>query len=350
MQEHTLVKLASLDLKTSRYDKRKELKTSYDDFERVKSKVETFQLREPPRGSKGRIKITGQQCENIESDDENSESLRVTGRRSEQASQETPDIGKPILHSFRLVSSITGSLQETISDIGIDADGNVFLCIEFRCFCVHVYDPYFKLIKSVEMKDKNPCRITILPNSSKKALIAFGSIRIQFLSTKSLLVGDVITFDFQVTGIASTANNIYLGSKGKIYVLDMNCQVCYVIPTLDRPLEFVRFIHLGVGDRIFYTDYNRYYCITHKGQQILHLSIPDERSHRNMISDAQGYLYVVGMQSIKIGRFHPECILDSIVLDNKDGIRYPLAMSFNQRKDMLFVSKKEECVMVFMCT
>ncbi|XP_076113691.1 uncharacterized protein LOC143081939 [Mytilus galloprovincialis] len=130
-------------------------------------------------------------------------------------------------------------------------------------------------------------------------------------------------------GVAATKENIYIGSKGKIYVLDLRGNFVRKIQ-LKNVDYYVNYISVCSNGNIYYSFNNEVHCITSDGKTVFTYSSPDLRDARDIQIDNAGNIYVIGCNSQRIHKLTCSGTLLDILLN--DNLSKPLCFCF--RKDL----------------
>ena len=192
----------------------------------------------------------------------------------------------------------------------------------------------------------DPWDITVRPNEST-AVVTFRTKDIQCVDAVKYFAGKKVTLSEVVRGITLTENNIIVGGNGKLFILDQNGKH---MRTLKINGGSICYIHIGTKGDYYYTDYNRLYCVKPDGNEVFSYCIKGESKNRNMTTDNQGNIYLVGSNTSTIERLSPDGSFDRTILKKDSGINEPLTICFNQQRDRLYVSNYcDHSVCVYKC-
>jgi sugar lactone lactonase YvrE len=102
-------------------------------------------------------------------------------------------------------------------------------------------------------------------------------------------------------------------------------------------------------DNIYYTDYNKVYCIKKDGSNVFTFCSPYLKGPNGIDIDRQGNVYVVGRKSNML-RLSPDGQNSDIITKKEDGISDPFTLCFSRDFKKLFVSNKSGTqVVVYNC-
>jgi sugar lactone lactonase YvrE len=151
-------------------------------------------------------------------------------------------------------------------------------------------------------------------------------------------------------GVTWVDDNVYVSGfngngKGEINILDSNGQHISSISSV----SIVIYIHHR-NNNIYYTDYDKVYCIKKDRSNVFTFSSPDLRVAYGIETDRQGNVYVVGRVSNNIVRLSPDGQNSDIIMKKEDGINDPVTLCFSRDFKNLFVSNEGgKRVVVYNC-
>jgi DNA-binding beta-propeller fold protein YncE len=151
-------------------------------------------------------------------------------------------------------------------------------------------------------------------------------------------------------GATWVEDNVYVcgydsNGKGRIKILDSNGQHISSISSL----SYVRYIHHR-DNNIYYTDFNKVYCIKKDGSNVFTFSSPDLEGINGIDTDRQGNVYIVGLLSNTSVRLSPDGQNSDIIMKKEDGISQPITLCFSRDFKKLFVSNESgQRVVVYNC-
>jgi sugar lactone lactonase YvrE len=154
-------------------------------------------------------------------------------------------------------------------------------------------------------------------------------------------------------GVSWVDDNVYVGGRdsnsiGSIHILDSNGQHISSISSVSS-IHKVYYIHYR-DNNIYYTDYNKVYCIKKDGSNVFTFSSPDLKGAYGIDNDRQGNVYVVGRNSNNIVRLSPDGQNSDIIMKKNDGISQTFTLCFSKDFKKLFVSNElGKRVVVYNC-
>ncbi|VDI17567.1 Hypothetical predicted protein [Mytilus galloprovincialis] len=249
--------------------------------------------------------------------------------------------------SFELETKINVS-GKTITGMAITDDNKLLLCNRGN-YDVLVYNEMNQYITSVKLSS-DLWDITVIPKNPI-AVVTLCSRNIQFIDVKKLSPGKEITVttdNTNLTGITSTSDFIMVGGTGHIYILNIKGKQLSVIKCQSQSRSY---IYYKETRKLFYcTNSKKIYGIKQDGTEAFTFSIKDEKQHRSITTDHHDNIYIVGRNTEKIQRLHPDGSPDRLILTNECGIKDPLALCFNKTFDKLYVSNHGSSeILVFNC-
>ena len=154
-------------------------------------------------------------------------------------------------------------------------------------------------------------------------------------------------------GVTWVDDNVYFCGcdsidRGRVNILDSNGQYIHGIRSISS-ISTVNYLHHR-DNNIYYTDYNKVYCIEKDGLYVFTFGSPDHKGADGIDTDRQGNVYVVGRVSNNILRLSPDGQNSDIIMKEVDGISDPVTLCFSRDFKKLFVSNKGgERVVVYNC-
>jgi DNA-binding beta-propeller fold protein YncE len=124
-------------------------------------------------------------------------------------------------------------------------------------------------------------------------------------------------------GVAWVDDNVYVSGEcdshgnGRIDILDSNGQHISSISRIGCSRTVFHIHHRD--NNIYYTDFNKVYCIKKDGSKVFTFSSPDVRAPSGINTDRQGNVYVLGLDSNNIAYTWPLTALGKYENLNKSG-------------------------------
>ena len=147
-------------------------------------------------------------------------------------------------------------------------------------------------------------------------------------------------------GIASSSQGIFVDDKKKIHILDYEGSPIRTIEILNS-LGCIRYLSYN-NDKICFNDGSEtLHCINMENKSVFTYCSASLQVQRQMTMDIKGNVHIVGNKSNNIHRLsHDGKFIDEI-LNADDGLKNPLAISFNRDYSMLYVANYGGDIMVF---
>ncbi|XP_076099792.1 uncharacterized protein LOC143069175 [Mytilus galloprovincialis] len=266
-------------------------------------------------------------------------------KRKKRQSQ-IPIAQRQNLPSFILKNAITGT--GVVGGLAVSDKDE--LCISSTLFFFHrkilVYDNDEKL-KYEMILSFPPGQIAIFP-CQNKGIITTSTIDLnifQFVDFQTYKVLNEISIEgCQGGGIAASHENICIGTKGAIKVLDHNGRYIRSIKMNNDKLT-PRYIVLDKSGNIYHSD-SEVVCYTRIDGENLFTYKPQDNKRLNGVAiDNQGYVYVV-VRNQSVCRLNPDGTFSDLVVVNEDSKRPFKDICFNKDCTKLYLSY-EEGVLVY---
>ncbi|CAG2219323.1 unnamed protein product [Mytilus edulis] len=225
------------------------------------------------------------------------------------------------LYDIDMKEELRGVTGITISDdnILIFCDVNkqkVYFCDENGTYQSSINYPY------------TPWDIAAIPGTTTAIMCCKWTPYVQLVDI------DVQHILYQVEGkqdecwdVAATKNNLYIGSKGKIYVLDLRGNFVRTIQLKNKD-HYVNYISVCSNGNICYSTNGEVQCITSVGTPVFSYTSPDLQDARDIQIDDAGNIYVIGDNSQSIHKLTCSgTILDILLIES---LSKPQAFCFSK--------------------
>ncbi|XP_063415908.1 uncharacterized protein LOC134697556 [Mytilus trossulus] len=201
--------------------------------------------------------------------------------------------------TFELESKIQFDVSgKIITGMTSTEDKKLLLC-DRECDDVLVYNEMNQYITKMHMSS-SPWDITVIPNK-QIAVATFSTSNIQFIDVKKLSPGKEITVttdNIYLKGITSTSDNIMVGGRGHIYILNIEGKKLSVIKCQSQSINYMYYQETR---NQFYCAYGKnVFGIEQDGTQSVSFSIKDENQHRSITTDRHNNVYILGRNTEKI--------------------------------------------------
>jgi sugar lactone lactonase YvrE len=197
-----------------------------------------------------------------------------------------------------------------------------------------------------------PWDIVIIPRTHR-AVLTFGEKkRIQFINLQTFTQDDkliTIPNSINIVGIASTSDNIIVGDLGRIHCLDTEGTYLRIItvPTGSN----TQYLSIGHNNQIYYSTWSSINCVNWDGTEVFSYKIPNEKGHRKIAIDRNGNVYVAGYHTNIIQRLHSNGTVDCVVLNERDEVKQPVSICFNNSCNKLYMANRNSRVVhVYSCS
>ncbi|XP_071121820.1 uncharacterized protein [Mytilus edulis] len=145
-------------------------------------------------------------------------------------------------------------------------------------------------------------------------------------------------------GVAATKENIYIGSTGKIYVLDLRGNFVRTIQLKNRDL-YVNYIRVCSNGNVCYSYKHEVRCITSVGEPVFSYTSPDLRDARAIQIDDADNLFVLGRDSQNIHILTSSGTLVDILSPNS--LYKPLAFYYKKLSKVYISNNYGRTISVF---
>ena len=262
--------------------------------------------------------------------------------------------------SDKTTTMSTFKLQNRIEDTGSVITGMVVTDDDHLLLCdyhptnsklVTVYYPSGKYMKRIVVRYP-PWDIVIIPRTHR-AVLTFGEKkRIQFINLQTFTQDDkliIIPNSTAIYGITSTSDNIIVGDLGRIHCLDTEGTYLRIItvPTGSN----TQYLSIGHNNQIYYSTWSSINCVNWDGTEVFSYKIPNEKGHRKIAIDRNGNVYVAGYHTNIIQRLHSNGTVDCVVLNERDEVKQPVSICFNNSCNKLYMANRNSRVVhVYSCS
>ncbi|CAG2197879.1 unnamed protein product [Mytilus edulis] len=235
--------------------------------------------------------------------------------------------------SKRHISSLTHlydiDMKENLAVVtGITvSDNNTLIICDANTQKVYFCDENDAYLSSISSSHQ-PWDITAIPGTTTAVMYCKSIPYIQLIDIdRQQILKQVEVKQGECWGVAATKENIYIGSKGKIYVLDLRGNFVRTIH-LKNIDHYVNYISVCSNGNICYSSNNEVQCITSDGEPVFSYTSPDLRDARAIQIDDASNIYVLGQDSQNIHKLTSSGTLEDILL--KNNLSEPLAFCFSK--------------------
>jgi DNA-binding beta-propeller fold protein YncE len=253
-----------------------------------------------------------------------------------QAQRKNRAIKPAIQNKFEFDSKIPFKCRHTvwITGIGVTRDDHVLLCNK-RSTDVMVLSDDGKHLNNIGLEGKS-WEIVVVPDKEEAIVTLPDENFIQIINTSTMRAEQKIMVPVQCYGITLIDNDIVLGNKGVIYIIN-------------REGERLKTINVGEGtmyslycgkDRTLYcceTDNHKFYGIKQDGTIMFSFSSGDFIGPLGVAAAANGNLYVTAWETNNVHCFTPDGKHKGIMLKEKNGLHGPCVIAFSKKSSKVFI-------------
>jgi DNA-binding beta-propeller fold protein YncE len=258
-----------------------------------------------------------------------------------QAQSKNRAIKPAIQNKFEFDSKIPFKCQHEvyISGIGVTRDDHLLLC-NWRSTDVMVLSDDGKQLNDIGLEGK-PWGIVVVPDKGKAIVTLPDRNFIQIINTSTMRAEQKIIVPAKCYGITLIDNDIVLGNRGEIYIIN-------------REGQYLNTIKVGKGkiyslycgkDKTLYcceADNDKFYGIKQDGTIMFSFSSGDFRRPIDVAAAANGNLYVTAYKSNNLHCFTPDGKHKGIMLKKEDGLDRPYVIAFSKKSSKVFIVNHQE--------
>ncbi|CAG2221771.1 unnamed protein product [Mytilus edulis] len=194
----------------------------------------------------------------------------------------------------------------------------------------HLYD--------IDMKEKLRA-VTAIPGTTTAVMFCRYQPYIQLIDIdRQQIIKQVEVKQGECYGVDATKDNIYIGSKGKIYVLDLRGNFVRTIH-LKNVDHYVNYISVCSNGNICYSYNNEVQCITSVGEPVFSYTSPDLQDARGIQIDDAGNIYVLGRDSQNIHILTSSGTRVDIL--SPDNLYKPLTFHYNKKLSKVYIANND---------
>ena len=264
-----------------------------------------------------------------------------------QAQSKYRTIKPAIQCKFEFDSKITFTCKHDfyITGIGVTRNDHLLLCNR-KSTDVMVLSDDSKQLSNIGLEGR-PWGIGVVPNKEEAIVTLPNENFIQIINTSTMRAEHKIMVPVKCFGITLIDNDIVLGNRGVIYIIN-------------REGERLNTIKVGKGnmyslycgkDKTLYccdTDNNTLYGIKQDGTILFSFRSDDFRKPIYVAAAANGNVYVTAYASNNVHCFAPDGKHKGIMLKKEDGLDRPYAIAFSKKASKVFiVNNKSTFVLKF---
>jgi hypothetical protein len=223
--------------------------------------------------------------------------------------------------------------QYSLRDMAVTSDNKLLLC-NYKSSHPKVY--IYKDCKTYEDEisfTSMPYGITVVPCTDKAVVTLPRQNSIQFINTTNNTKDNKINIREWGWGVTAVKDNIYIGGKDKVLILNTDGSRVREITTDGNFNNSL--LYNERNDLLFLRQDDRLCCINLDGHVIYRSD--DISGCEGLAVDQQGNVYISGYDSDDIHRLSPDGTFRDIVLSEDDGVDEPLGIFVNKGFFVYFV-------------
>ena len=226
-----------------------------------------------------------------------------------------------------------------ITGIGITRDDHLWLC-NYRSTDVMVLSDDGKQLNDIGLEGR-PWGIVVVPDKEEAIVTLPDENFIQIINTSTIRAEQKIKVPVECLGITLIGNDIVLGKKGVICIINREGQHLKTVKVGKGPMYS---LYCG-KDKTLYccdADNDTLYGIKQDGTILFSFSSGDFRGPINVSASANGNLYVTARRSNNVHCFTPDGKHKGIMLKKEDGINQPYVIAFSKKSSKVFIVNYQE--------
>jgi DNA-binding beta-propeller fold protein YncE len=193
----------------------------------------------------------------------------------------------------------------------------------------------------------NPWGIVVVPDKEEAIVTLSDKKFIQIINTSTMRAEQKIKVPVECRGITLIDNDIVLGNRGKIYIINREGQR---LKTIKVGKGTMYSLYCGKDKTLYCCDTynNTLYGIKQDGTILFSFTSDDFRKPIGVAAAANGNLYVTACDSNNVHCFTPDGTHKGIMLKKEDRLNRPYAIDFSKKSSKVFmVNYLEESVLRF---
>ena len=246
-----------------------------------------------------------------------------------QAQSKNRVIKLAIQNKFEFDSKIPFECKQNVMIFGIGVTrDNHLLLFNWHSTDIMVLSKDVRQLTYIGLGGK-PCGIVVVPDKEEAIVTLQKKNFIQIINTSTMKAEQMIIVPVECFGITLIDNDIVLGSKGVIYIINREGQR---LKTINVGKGTMYSLYCG-KDKTLYccdTDNHTLYGIKQDGTIVFSFTSDDFRRPRGVAAAANGNLYVTAHASNNVHCFTPDGQHKGIMLKKEDGLNTPYVIAFSK--------------------
>jgi DNA-binding beta-propeller fold protein YncE len=225
-----------------------------------------------------------------------------------------------------------------ITDIGVTRDDHVLLC-NWRSNDVMVLSNDGKQLNDIGLEG-NPSRIVVVPDKEEAIVTLPDNNFIQIINTSTMKAEQKIMVPVNCVGITVIDNDIVLGNRGVIYIINREGER---LKTIKVGKGTVYSLYCGKDNTLYCCDADNHtiYGIKQDGKILFTFTSDNFRNPIGVAAAANGNLYVTASVSNNVHCFTPGGKHKGIML-KEDGLNKPYVIAFSKKSSKVFIVNHQE--------
>ena len=264
-----------------------------------------------------------------------------------QAQSKNRAIKPAIQNKFEFDSKIPFTCKHAVFTTGIGVTNGDHLLLCNGCSTdVMVLSDDGKQLNNIGLEWK-PWGIVVVPDKVKAIVTLPDKNFIQIINTTTMRAEQKIIVPAKCYGITLIDNDIVLGNRGEIYIINREGKR---LNTIKVGKDYIYSLYCG-KDKTLYccdADNHKFYGIKQDGTIKFSFSSGDFRGPIDVAAAANGNLYVTACDSNNLHCFTPEGKHKGIMLKKEDGLAQPYVIAVSKKSSKIFiVNHREKSVIRF---
>lgn len=243
-------------------------------------------------------------------------------------------------------------IGKLITDVAVTADNKLLLCDcqthtnNIYVFKINEQDLTYKKTLSVP---GNPYGISVLSGTNKAIVTMPYKSYVQFVNTNTLALDKTIQVGEDCFGITTTGDDVIVGKRKEIKMFKSNGENIrrIVLSDLVDDSNYVSSLDYNPNDgSIIYRTMGMVSCIKLNGTISYRYAVTGEAG---IAVDKQGNVYVSESDRSEVQRLSPGGRFNEVVLSNRDKIKDPFAITFNESSTKFVVTNTKGLVQIYRC-
>ena len=277
----------------------------------------------------------------------NQSDMKYQPPKALQAQSRNRAIKNVIQNKFEFDSKIPFKCKHDvlITGIGVTRDDHLLLCNNRSTEVMVLYDDG-KQLNDIDLEGR-PRGIVVVPDKEEAIVTLPNENFIQIINTSTMRAEQKIMVPVSCLGITLIDNDIVLGKRGVIYIINREGER---LKTIKVGKGSMYSLHCGKDNTLYCceADIHKFNGIKQDGTIVFSFSSGDFKVPICVAAAANGNLYVTAFLSNNVHCFTPDGKHKGIMLKKEDGLDKPYVIAFSKKSSKVFiVNYMEESVLKF---